>query len=128
MSLLQIAIVDDNELHRTLLREVLGAHGFDVVLEAKNGEQLIEALNKLDQQPMLCIVDIVMPGLGGYETIKYIKEKWPEIRVMGYTGLVEPDTLQQVINCGADFLILKGEHPRNMIRTIKGLVQDWTEK
>ncbi|QNL52059.1 response regulator transcription factor [Olivibacter sp. SDN3] len=128
MSPPQIAIVDDNEFHRALLREVLESHGFNVALEAENGEKFIDALANLDQQPMLCIVDIVMPGLGGYETIKCIKEKWPEVRVMGYTGMVEPDTFQQVISCGADFLILKGDHPKNMIRTIKGLVQDWAKQ
>jgi len=127
MLLNDIAIVDDNQLHRSLLRKLLEDDGFFVSVEEESGEAFIIALSNLSCVPAICIVDIRLPGISGYETIKHIKDKWPSIKVIAYTGTVEPTTVQQVIDCGADFLLLKGEHPKKIIKTIEDLFDDWKE-
>lgn len=123
-----IAIVDDNQLHRSVLRKLLEDDGFYISVEEETGEDFILSLSNLSLLPAICIVDILLPGMGGYETIRRIKEKWPLIKIIAYTGVVEPTTVQQVIESGADLLLLKGEHPKKVIKTIEDLFNDWKEE
>jgi CheY-like chemotaxis protein len=68
----KIMVVDDEENIRFLYKEELEEEGFTVEL-AKNGE---EALDKLPTiQPDLITLDIKMPGMGGIEVLKRIREK-----------------------------------------------------
>ena len=68
----KIMVVDDEENIRFLYKEEFEEEGFTVEL-AKNGE---EALDKLPTiQPDLITLDIKMPGMGGIEVLKRIREK-----------------------------------------------------
>ncbi|MFC6103119.1 response regulator [Olivibacter domesticus] len=124
---IDIAILDDDPLHRTLLRKLLEADGYAISIEEKTGEDFLERMKSIIPLPHVCIVDIFLPGMDGFETIKQVKDGWPTVKVIAYTGLVEPTTFEKAIDAGADLLMLKGEHPKKMIRTIEGLIEDWKE-
>lgn len=124
---IDIAILDDDPLHRKLLRALLEADGYAISIEEKTGEDFLERMKSITPLPRVCIVDIFLPGMNGFETIKQLKDSWPAIKVIAYTGAVEPSTFENAINAGADLLMLKGEHPKKMIRTIEGLIEDWKE-
>jgi CheY-like chemotaxis protein len=67
----KIMVVDDNEDIVFMLRSVLEKDGYQVV-EAKSGE---ECLRKVENaQPDLILMDIMMPGIDGWEVCKKIKE------------------------------------------------------
>ena len=61
----KVLIVDDSRLYRYSLRKLLKKWGHEVSL-AKNGEQAIEAVRAF--QPDIILMDIVMPGMSGYQT------------------------------------------------------------
>ena len=61
----KILIVDDSRVYRYSLRKLVKDWGHEVVT-ANNGEQAIEIA--LEEQPELILMDIVMPGMNGYQT------------------------------------------------------------
>lgn len=66
----RVLIADDEEKNRKLLEFILSAEGYKVV-SAENGTQAIDLAAK--QRPDLIILDVMMPGLDGFETAKRIK-------------------------------------------------------
>lgn len=85
----KIAIADDSIPIRLLLRRQLEAAGHEVV-EAADGCDLVEQLGLIDtgggEKVDLALVDWMMPRLDGAGTTKAIREKWPEMPVIGFTA------------------------------------------
>jgi len=79
----RILVIDDEELARFTLREILQAAGHEVT-EATNGNEGI-TLHKV--QPFdLIITDIIMPEKEGVETIIELKRDYPDLMIIGISG------------------------------------------
>jgi|GEM_PF-6534066 len=64
-----VAYADDHHLVRTTVIEFLNRlGGLEVIIEAANGEELLQKVEDMEQKPDVCIVDIVMPKLNGFES------------------------------------------------------------
>ncbi len=74
-----ILVVDDNDEIRSMVVDHLESLQCDV-LEANNGEDGLAAI--LANQPDLVLLDVMMPGLNGWEVAKYVRER-PEFDTMG---------------------------------------------
>ena len=99
---LKILITDDSKLLRKKLREELEKLDCDV-LEAENGKEAI--MRHLTEQPDGIILDIVMPEVGGVETLQVIKEINPEIPVIMLSSAGTSQKLKQTLELGAlDFI------------------------
>ena len=99
---LKILITDDSKLLRKKLREELEKLDCDV-LEAENGKEAI--MRDLTEQPDGVILDIVMPEVGGIETLQVIKEINPEIPVIMLSSAGTSQKLKQTWELGAlDFI------------------------
>ena len=60
----QILIVEDNELNRTILREILSEHY--QVLKAENGQEALDVLDQHKGDVVLILLDMIMPVMDGY--------------------------------------------------------------
>ena len=99
---LKILISDDSKLLRKKLRAELEKLDCDV-LEAENGKEAI--MRDLTEQPDGVILDIVMPEVGGIETLQVIKEINPEIPVIMLSSAGTSQKLKQTLELGAlDFI------------------------
>ncbi|HLY45832.1 MAG TPA: response regulator [Stellaceae bacterium] len=79
----RILVIDDERLVRASIAAVLGANGH-VVLLAVNGR---EGLERLDNGNFdLVITDLVMPEMGGIETIRAIRRQWRGVRILAMSG------------------------------------------
>ncbi|TNE44231.1 MAG: response regulator [Deltaproteobacteria bacterium] len=74
-----ILVVDDNDEIRSMVVDHLESLQCDV-LEANNGEDGLAAI--LANKPDLVLLDVMMPGLNGWEVAKYVRER-PEFDTMG---------------------------------------------
>ena len=66
----KILIVDDSEFMRIIIKNILTDWGYTSILEADSGEQAIEIFKS--KKPDLVLLDIIMPGIDGVETLKRI--------------------------------------------------------
>lgn len=94
-----VLVIDDEELARYTLREVLESNGY-IVLEAEDGEKGIQAFH--DNQVDLIITDIIMPNKEGVETIIELKGEQPDLKIIAISGGGRTRNL--------DFLKLAGDY------------------
>ena len=63
---MHILVVDDKEVNRNLLRQMLTRKGYDVS-EAADGREAIDVVNTNANEIDIVLMDIMMPGMDGYE-------------------------------------------------------------
>lgn len=101
---LTIAIADDNDGERELLRRQLPLHGnFDLVGEAGNGKELIRLLH--GTKPDVLLLDLHMPGLGGLEAVRRFREEGGQVATIVVTGY--PQYALEAFGIGAVDYVLK---------------------
>lgn len=71
-------IVDDQIIIRNLLRALLTKTGFSIIGESNNGEKALVMADQL--KPELVCLDITMPGMSGLETLKRLKQSYPQTK------------------------------------------------
>jgi DNA-binding NarL/FixJ family response regulator len=120
--MLSILVVDDHELVRMSLREMLEEHpGWLVCGEAANG---LEAVGKaLTLNPDVAILDLKMPELGGLEATRRIRLAAPRTEVLILTGFESDQLAADATAAGAHGLVLKGGEAGEVIRAIEALEQ-----
>jgi DNA-binding NtrC family response regulator len=100
----RILIVDDSGDFVEYSRRRLAARGL-TVLTAADGEA---ALGIYDRETVdVVLLDILMPGMDGIETLRELKKRDPHVQVVMLTGHGTPETLSQGENLGATELLLK---------------------
>ena len=114
-----IAIADDHFELREALTGLLTTLGYDVVISAENGKELLEHIEKAEQLPDICIVDVVMPVMDGYETAKELKKRWPAIKVLAFSFRKEKWAGKGMVRKGADVYLQKDAHPQILHATLQ---------
>jgi len=100
----KVLVVDDELEMRKLVTEHLQDKGYEV-LEAADGE---EALARLPEyQPHIVLLDLMMQGIGGMETLRRIKAMQPEICVIMVTAIEEIESAQTALGLGASDYVTK---------------------
>ena len=111
-----IALVDDHALLRNGLANVINSFGnYKVVFEADNGKQFIDLLQN-KEQPDIVLLDITMPEMNGFETAQWIKNNYPEIKVLVLTMMDDDNAIIKMLQLGAKGYILKDSKPE-VLRT-----------
>ena len=98
-----IMIVDDDQEMLRLLNRTLELEGFDAIVVA-DGDSALTLLEEIN--PDLVILDIMMPGLDGFQTLELIREQ-SNVPVIMLTARHEIESLQRALFLGADDYISK---------------------
>ena len=114
----KILIVEDQEDNRTILRDLLGHAGFEV-LEAVNGIEGIKAAVR--ERPDLILMDIQMPEMDGYEAARRIKAEpnAANIPIIAVTSFALSGDEQKARAAGCDDYVTKPFSPRAILEIVK---------
>ena len=111
-----ILIVDDSELNRTVLADILGdEYNF---IEAENGARAIELL-RTHTDIDLILLDMVMPEMNGFEVCKLLRDKGRSTPVLIITAREEEKDKILGLDLGADDYITKPFSPLEMVARVK---------
>jgi two-component system, NarL family, invasion response regulator UvrY len=102
-----VALVDDHTIFRQGLIEVLVHLGYEVTIEASNGKDLLQQLTS-KPLPTVCILDIHMPEMDGFETTRLLKQYYPAIKVLALSTDNSDTSVSRMIASGADGFLEKG--------------------
>lgn len=114
----RILIVEDNALNRALLLAVLKPDGFDV-LTAENGLLGVEVAQR--ERPDLILMDVMLPGLNGYDATRRLKAHWAtrHIPIIAITANAAPAERERALDAGCDGYISKPIDTRLLARQVR---------
>lgn len=116
---MKILIADDHTLFRESLRSLLAARGFEIVGEAREGQEAFELARRL--QPDLVLMDLEMPGLDGLAATRLISTEMPQMKVVVLTGSDEDAQLFEALKSGAQGYLLKDLASRDLFSYLEGV-------
>ena len=116
----RILVVDDNPVDRALLVRFLAGEGHEAI-EAGSGERALELLRDGSQAVDLVLLDLLMPGIDGFETLTTIKgdDALASLPVIVISGLDELDSVVRCIETGAADYLLRPFQPALLRARIK---------
>lgn len=106
---------------RSAIRHVLVLNGFEVIMEASNGKDLIDKLRTASVLPEVCLMDISMPEMNGYEATKKVKAEWKTIKIIGFSSETSEFTGDKMIEMGADLYLSKEVPVSELCEAIKSV-------
>ncbi len=121
---IKVMIVDDEENIVKVVKIALELANYEVI-EALSGEECLDKLQKDNIRPDLILLDIMMPGISGYEACKKIKmdEKLKNIKVVMLTAKGQKGDAEEGLKCGADDYIIKPFDPYELIEQVKEILE-----
>jgi DNA-binding NtrC family response regulator len=117
----RVLLVDDEEQFLDVLSQRLGTRGIDAETSTSGEEALVKIKNRNFDA---IVLDVMMPGIGGIETLKQIRKEYPELQIIMLTGRGSVDKAVEAMKEGAvDFL----EKPAD-INTLMNKISEAKEK
>jgi DNA-binding NarL/FixJ family response regulator len=112
----RLLVVDDHEMLRTALVDLLVQAGFEVVGQAADGADAVALAKQLE--PDVVLMDLRMPVLGGLDATRLIKDACPAIQVVLLTAFESPALEQQAEEAGCFAYLVKGGPPGDLRLTL----------
>lgn len=100
----KILVADDADFLRTILEDIL-THCGHTVLQAKDGQECLGILSEEDVD--VCLLDIHMPGMDGFEVLKKIRQNKTGLKVVMISALAQENNVRMALQLGADGFVVK---------------------
>jgi NarL family two-component system response regulator LiaR len=113
----RVLLVDDHDLFRTGLRNLLEQQGVDIVGEAASGSEALQLVR--EGAPDVVIMDLNMPGMGGVEATRHMSRDAPLTRVIVLTISEEEQDVMDAILAGACGYLLKDASIQDLMQGIQ---------
>ncbi len=122
---IRLALADDHNLFRKGVEELIeDFENMDIVASVANGKELIDKLTSAKVLPDVCLLDINMPEMNGFETAKKIKELWPDIKILAVSVYDSEFNVLGMLRAGAGGYILKDTQPQVLRVAIESLYKN----
>lgn len=119
---MKFMIVDDSNIIRSKISNVLQDNKFEIVGTAKNGVEAVEQFKEI--KPKVITLDITMPLMDGIETIKEIIKIDEDVRILVVSALADKATLIKAMSLGAYGFLCKPFTDLDLLDAVEELIED----
>lgn len=119
---IRLYIAEDTDHVRSMLVDILGLHGFDIVGDAASGEVAVAEIVEAD--PDVVVMDLKMPGMNGLETARRMREVRPDQQIILYSAYVDPDVERRAKEAGVAVCVPKLAGVEALAREISAVAVD----
>ncbi|AFZ37481.1 two component transcriptional regulator, LuxR family [Stanieria cyanosphaera PCC 7437] len=120
MNTIRLLLVEDDELFRLgLVVRLQQEAGIEILAEASDGEMAVELTNQY--LPDVVLLDVGLPGIGGVEACRKIKQLHPNIPILVLTSHFKKQLIEQLIAVGASGYCLKGVEAETLILALRSV-------
>jgi two-component system NarL family response regulator len=126
---IRILLVEDDELFRLGLQTRLQKEpGLEIIAAAEDGETAVELTQ--EYLPDLILLDIGLPGIGGIEACRQIKQQHPDIPILVLTSHSQKTLIERLISLGVQGYCLKGIAAETLILALRSVAlgASWWDK
>lgn len=111
---IQVGIVDDHNLLRKALAKLVGSfENYSVLFEGDSGKD-IKAKITQHIVPDIVLLDVNMPDMDGYETVRWLHKNHPQVKVLALSMFSDENTIIRMLRLGAKGYILKNIEPEEL--------------
>jgi DNA-binding NarL/FixJ family response regulator len=116
---IKIGIADDHQLFLKSLAHLINSFpGFEVILEALNGERLLHELKAAPVLPDILLLDVTMPIMDGPQTTTKILAAYPGTRIAALSMKADDMTIIRMLKAGSCAYLLKDIHPDELEKAL----------
>lgn len=117
---IRILVCEDESSIRKFININLSINGFTVI-EAESGEMALEMIDKYD--PVIVVLDIMLPGMDGFEVCQRIRETRPDVIIIMLTARGQDTDKIMGLGLGADDYMVKPFNPLELVARIKAILR-----
>jgi DNA-binding NarL/FixJ family response regulator len=119
MGPIKVAIADDHKIFRKgVILSLRPYTNIKFVLEAENGQELLDNLATTTEQPDVILMDLRMPQKDGIETTKAVAKQFPHIHIIALTMYEDERFVSHMMEIGANGYLLKSADPSEIKKAI----------
>jgi DNA-binding NtrC family response regulator len=107
-----VAVVDDDSAFANYLRTFLSLRGYETRSYSRGDEML--AAVKAGDPPDVVLLDVMMPGMNGLETLRALKAAKPELQAIMLSGREQAATIVEAVRLGAADYVVKPDDPEGL--------------
>jgi len=107
-----VAIVDDDSAFASYLRTFLSLRGYDTRSYSRGDEMLASV--KQGDPPDIVLLDVMMPGMNGLETLRALKAAKPDLQAIMLSGREHASTIVEAVRLGAADYVVKPDDPEGL--------------
>jgi two-component system chemotaxis response regulator CheY len=121
----EILVVDDSDFSRNSIARMLTDERYNIIGEASNAQEAINILN--DRTPNIAIIDIVMPGMSGFELAKKMTERFKDVYIIMISSLAQENIVIEAISSGASDFLQKPFTQETLINSLEKIISNIEE-
>ena len=123
MRKIKLALCDDHTLFRAGMTNILSQiHDFDLILEAANGQELIDRIPR--KTPDVVLLDLQMPVMDGMDTADYLREHYPLIKIVVLTMHDEDRMVLHLLEKEVSGYLLKDAEAGEVEKAVRKVMDD----
>jgi DNA-binding NarL/FixJ family response regulator len=117
---IKIGLVDDHALFSKSLTILLHTfEGFQVVVDARNGAELLEKCEDLKSVPDIMLIDVEMPVMNGQQTAQALRKKYPDMRLVALSMNDNDGSVINMVRAGCCSYLLKDSSPEVLEQALR---------
>ena len=119
---IKIALVDDHTLFRKGLISLVEmlSDNTEILFEADNGLEMQQKLDA-DNLPEIILMDINMPGMDGFESVIWLKKKYPTIKVLVISMVEQEESIIKMLKLGVKGYLCKDVEPQELKNALNAI-------